>query len=639
MMKKMSKQLLVLLCSISLGLLTGCSDDNITTGHDPVTPPEQLKDTATVVDLGNVSLSLSETPFGADTGEGSRVQELQSKIDTIDLCDGVMAEVTLEREKLPATRTIRRILPDGNYHIFVYQGTTWQWMKFTMQSGKMISHTGKIQVEPGVYDIYCCNEAVTFHSTTHQFEVLLKHAGLELFGFRRGVTIGGYQDKVAINLTRLSARVKTRVSAMTDFVPGFATTLLTTANIPGGMVYDTPSGNFIPNIPQPLPERTDSYVAAPDVAPNLPVYQKYGVLKSVVSSDYRYVFMGTSASSFQIKFQGNSLLYNVELFRFGTHPIQTSVGSLANGASYIFHVRLLPHFKYLYQDGTIDYIKNKGNRLPVALVLSDHLGIALHDAAPVDAPNDFTPIYTWPGMDIINPGRWSDTEDAGQRIRTDWAIPARYDNDITFTSWQEAIGYTAKNGQYWTWNPAGTRATKYTSANTIKGNSRNNYPAFWWSDQYRATMLKRCQDAGLTYDNALLGVKGRWFLPSLNDWMWFLEKPGMSTYAKLVEFEKQIKPTDPVMKFANGPYYSQVVRLAFTDAGGTPPFKSATEGYHYWTSSEFYNPAFPITFHLDVRFAFVVTPDPINRFYISPESKRNGPDVTPDVRVRSFVSF
>ena len=73
----------------------------------------------------------------------------------------------------------------------------------------------------------------------------------------------------------------------------------------------------------------------------------------------------------------------------------------ANG-SYVLRMRLVPNHRYLFHDGTIDYMRNKGTRIPVALRINDYIGIALSDAAPKKDPNDYTPHPD--GMTIPAPG-------------------------------------------------------------------------------------------------------------------------------------------------------------------------------------------------------------------------------------------
>ena len=55
---------------------------------------------------------------------------------------------------------------------------------------------------------------------------------------------------------------------------------------------------------------------------------------------------------------------------------------LEPNATYLLNVKLIKVFKYVFDDGTVGFLRNKGTRKPIALVISetDRSAIALHDA-------------------------------------------------------------------------------------------------------------------------------------------------------------------------------------------------------------------------------------------------------------------
>ena len=634
MQKTTSKQWFFSLCLIGLVLLAGCSNDS----NEPTNIPKQQeeKDGSTQIDVGGVKLELSEVPFGVDTEEGSRAPEPPAKTDTVDLCEGVSAEITLEREHIPATRATRKTLPDDTYHFWAYKGTSWKWLKFTMQGGKMISYSNPILLEPGTYDFYCCNEKVLYDRNNHTFSVSLADAGTELFGFAKNVNISGNKVTVPIDMTRLSARMKVRVASMMDFVPGFATTFSSVPTIPGGIVYDILSGTFAGNNPQQLPNRTDIYDAAPDIAPTKVADRKYGTLKSVVSQEYRYVMMGTQTSDLRIQFLGTSPMYRIPVQAFGTQLIKTNITNLVANGSYIFRVRLIPHFKYLCQDGSIDYIKNikrtgTPKRIPIALVLNNHMGIALNDAGLYKNGPLNEPIYD-PRKDG-HPGRWSNNTNP----------PGGFDNDLWFVSWQDAVGYTAKGGKYWTWDPNGTIKSPYMS-DKIKGNNETYYPAFYWT-RYYSRFLAQYSLSGLSYDANLFAPQS-WFLPSVNDWMWLFESICMGDPAKFTPFNLPGRNGFPDPILAKAYCYPQIANYALNKEEGTGEQNMVWSAnplaldLHYWTSSEYVDPRFTPSQTQAVKQAFIVTLSRDKNFYIAPEPKNYlAGEVTEEVRIRPFISF
>ena len=102
-------------------LAAGCANEESTQ-----TPPQQEKEGSTLVDLGNVKLNISEQPFETDAEGETRGEGKAIAVDTIGLCNGIEAEVSLEREQLPATRTVKQGLSDGSYRLAVYQSNTFK---------------------------------------------------------------------------------------------------------------------------------------------------------------------------------------------------------------------------------------------------------------------------------------------------------------------------------------------------------------------------------------------------------------------------------------------------------------------------------------------------------------------------------
>lgn len=74
-------------------LAASCSGEESTP-----TSPRQEKESSTLVDLGNVKFDMSELPFGTDTEGGTRSAEKAIVTDTIGLCEGIEAEISLELE-------------------------------------------------------------------------------------------------------------------------------------------------------------------------------------------------------------------------------------------------------------------------------------------------------------------------------------------------------------------------------------------------------------------------------------------------------------------------------------------------------------------------------------------------------------
>ncbi|WP_234397218.1 hypothetical protein [Hoylesella saccharolytica] len=101
--------------------------------------------------------------------------------------------------------------------------------------------------------------------------------------------------------------------------------------------------------------------------------------------------------------------------------------------------------------------------------------------------------------------------------------------------------------------------------NGSKGDKREIYPAFYWADAYREEMKTKCTNEGKAFDSNLLTQKGRWFLPSVNEWMQLLKNVGFSNPNSLFA-PGGVATGAPISVW----YNVLIVRQAFIVAGGAP---------------------------------------------------------------------
>lgn len=582
-------------------LAAGCANEESTQA-----PPQQEKDSSTLVDLGNVKLDISELPFGADTEGETRTEGKAIATDTIGLCNGIEAEVSLEREQLPATRTVKQGLSDGSYRLAVYQSNTFKkQIGFTVSGGK-ITHLERLALPTGTYDFYCCNDKVQFDEPQNKFRVEFDNAATGLIGSLKNVHVSGVDQTLNFPMKHVGARVKTRLTALMPFPSDVQAKLVSVPNgALGDMVYDIPTGVYSATKLRTLDFPTSNYTAVADVYdPGLKAN-----LYARESSEYRYVLQNTTLTNLMLHFTSTGELYRKAMNAYGSVRISSSKQYMLAGHSYVLRVKLRTTFRYLFQDGTVGYLRDKGNRMPVALVLNRHLGIALTDS---HIGTDYVPSYTSGGV-----------------LRGNWSVTGQQDNDHFFplTDWNATIT-TATSGAHWTWAPTGTFNHTNPAYNGSKGDKREIYPAFYWADAYREEMKTKCTNEGKAFDSNLLTQKGRWFLPSVNEWMQLLKNVGFSNPNSL--FAPGGGATGSPIEVW---YNILIVRQAFVVAGGAPLWDDTDpQGRYYWTSTEGSTP----------DKAYIITTRPDWKFFLSDQKKNLIgflPTYTKAFRVRAFVTF
>lgn len=335
------KLLFTLWLAASTALLAAsCSGEESTP-----TSPRQEKESSTIVDLGNVKFDMSELPFGTDTEGGTRSAEKAIVTDTIGLCEGIEAEISLEPEQLPSTRAVKQGLSDGAYRLIVYKNNIFQkQIGFTVSGGK-VTHLERLALPTGTYNFYCYNDKVQFDEPQNKFRA----------EFDNGAT--------ALNLD----------------------------------------------------------------------------LNASMSNDYTYFVSHTPLNEIVIRFTNGSQLYHKAMNTFAVKKLSQGSEKIDVNKSYTLNIKLVPNFKYVFQDGARGYLRDRGNRLPVALVVNDHLGIALQDAHPVGYPNDLCPSPSIPIDHTLL--SWTQTwgvwgvNEKGNIL----SIPKNNAPENAFLSWQEAL--------------------------------------------------------------------------------------------------------------------------------------------------------------------------------------------------------
>ena len=601
-MEKISRQLfLVPFAMLCLALFSACSS------NEQVIPQNPQDENSTIVDLGNVKFDISEMPFGEDTEDKTRTAEQPLMADTVVLSKSVEAEVTLERERTPVTRGVKHGLSDGAYRLVVYQANVFKTqVGFTVAGGK-ITYLEKLILNDGNYDFYCCNDKVEFKQGENKFKVEFDNAATALIGSIKNVHVSGVRQTISFPMKHVGTRIKTRLTALMPFPnEGVQAKLVSVPNgALGDMIYDIPTGVYSSSKLRTLDFPASNYTKVADVYdPSLKAN-----IYAMESSEYRYVLLNNTLTNLMLQFTNTGQLYRKAMNAYGALRINSNTQYMLAGHSYVLRVKLKPTFRYLFQDGTVGYLRDKGNRMPVALVLNNNLGIALTDS---HVGNDYVPSYSSGGV-----------------LQGNWSVTGQRDNDRLFqlTQWNDAIT-TTTSGAHWTWAAGGTYNHANAAHNGSKGDKREVYPAFYWADAYREEMKNKCVSEGKLFDSNLLTQKGRWFLPSVNEWMYLLKNVGFSNPNSLFA-PGGVATGHPISVW----YNILIVRQAFMVAGGAPLWDDTDpQGRYYWTSTEG---------SLTDK-AYIITVRPDWNFFLSDQKKNlTGFPITytKAFRVRAFVTF
>ena len=173
----------------------------------------------------------------------------------------------------------------------------------------------------------------------------------------------------------------------------------------------------------------------------------------------------------------------------------------------------------------MDFLRNKGTRTPIALVISetDRSAIALHDA------------------NNGNPDIWT----ANRNV---------YNNPVSERPSRRAQISETSLGEHFTWDASGS-----LDGVTIKANEPTNCPAFYHAAHYNPGV-------------AVTNLK-RWYLGANTDWKNLYLYVGFGTDTEVNAYSSYRA------------WYYHVVNKAFADAGGSSPIPSTSNLKDYWSST------------------------------------------------------
>ena len=454
-------------------VLTACSKDAIDNGH------------ANAVEIDNITIT--EEPFEPETPAKSSAKQTRAvqAPQIVDLGDGLIAEVSLTEdahEETPA-RT-RAAIADGHYTIYATKpiggpgtsGPILAKLSGTVQGGKFVrdASSPRMRLDPDTYTFVCVNDAMSkeIHSYHGDIFALRNDKDNPMIAAVTMPISGNIVEIPFVMKHSRTSRVRFQITSYTN--EGHNITGKLAFSFTTTTVYFDMAGRLFGGLPGAFTSGTYTFAESPVTAS---AYTQ--IIKR--TTDYRYFISDAQGASAQFTIDGGSI-YGKSLA--GKSFPLTAIANLQENKSYTCNIKLKPSVLYLFQDGTVGVLADKGTRTPIGIVVKEKtttekgLAIALKDA----------------NRDIDgNIGRY-------------WF--AHYMNNFENVGtgpldFQKSL--TEMKGEYWTYDPAGN--VKNDVRATEKTKYMSSYAAAHYDEELR--------DAGITLSNGM--ENNRWFLPSMGE--------------------------------------------------------------------------------------------------------------------------
>ena len=499
---------------------SACANDDIANSENEVT-----------LNGHKLNITINEETFEAE--KPTRAAQVLYR-DTVDMGDGLVAEVSVEPDKEePLPAKTRAAMSEGHYTIYAVDAAgnrVADELSGTVASGKFVPDANKrIRLAPGTYTFVCHND-----------EVKKTPTGLEVSDYMKTYpmigtvtkTLSGGVETVTFHMKHLAARFRAQITTYTAYAEMLEGST-TYFSMPGGVLstmhldkkgqltsrelgvtaytWDTlDKFKHVGNKP------FSSIIEPFEVINSQYTYIALAEGENIPANKMNYVFYG----SFHGKVAQKNITIKTPLLRNHTYLVKAKIKTKDP--------------LYLYQDGTVGYLGDKevGTREPIALVINEKtatekgMAVALKDAGQRGTP----------GFGYYNVGIGGD----------DGTINNMQGYEITYTT-----NYCYYPGPTPTVPPADIKSAPYETYGY----------AYYLAAHYNPGIQ-------VTGSNV-----GKWFLASSGQWTRLLVKYG--------ELDKSKMPSDFNIPTYTGelhpcfavnsttPLNTAKLANAFTQAGGT----------------------------------------------------------------------
>ena len=349
---------------LSMGLFTACS-----TEEEQAQPQQNLVNLAA---KGKIILSMQD--FNAER-EITRAVQAPTDTQVVDLDNGMTAEISVERGRKRKTAATRASdILNGHFNLYALNPitnqrvgnllkgtvkTTYTWIStptpgfpwghqeaittFTPDAGLLL------MLAPGTYKFVCYNDAVEddgtnltikngvnnplIGSTTatipansieYKVDIEMKHPAVRCLVSLKNLIGSGEPTAGFVNM-------KGRLIATTTKAIQYSADLTSKTVIPGTDILDFP----------------------------------FGANNTIENNIYLYVLPGVG-TDMKLEFYNGTCYYK----SVGTLTTSlTKLGTMSANDDYKLNIKINPSYKYLFNDGTTGYLRDKGTRTPIGIVV------------------------------------------------------------------------------------------------------------------------------------------------------------------------------------------------------------------------------------------------------------------------------
>lgn len=464
---------------LSMGFFTACS-----TEEEQAQPRQNLVNLAA---KGKIILSMQD--FNA-AREITRAVQAPTDTQVVDLDNGMTAEISVERGRKRKTAVTRASdIGSGHFNLYALNPATNQRvgnvLHGTISSEWVAKPTpldpwageyeytftpdafSSLMLAPGTYKFVCYNDAVEDDGTNLTIKNSVDNP---LIGSTTAtIPANSIEYKVDIEMKHPAVRclvsVKNLISAG-EPTAGFV-------NMKGRLIATTTKAI-----------RYSADLTSKTVIPGTDIlefpFEAYSTSKS---DNYLYVLPG-DGTDMKLEFYNGTCYYK----SVGTlNTSLTKLGTMSANDDYKLNIKINPSYEFLFNDGTTGYLRDKGTRTPIGIVVRRKTAVEKGLAVALNlASTSQERAFTY-----------------------DYGSGVRYTNKRVFSTLTDA--FTDMDGYAYTWD-----------ANT---SSNNEVKAF--SDKYPAFKLAANYNPGVP-----TGGIGQWFLPSLGQIKLMMTTIGFSYKAR-----------------------------------------------------------------------------------------------------------
>ena len=474
------------------------------------------------VDVGKgITFQFNEEAFvpGTISKKGTRATQTP---EVIDLGNGLTAEVALEPDTLGLSQTrAANPIPDGHYKIYAIDASNVRHdgIDGNVSGGVFTANPpGRWELNSGeTYTFVCINDAVVDNGTSLSYAYSHDQTALQpLIGVTQHQVSNMGDDVVSFVMRHQNARVRFQITSYTapcmnlkmnfDTDPTIAPCGVTNYNLKGTITGYLNS--VAVQILSPISLTADKPYTTSSVT------ETYKT-----STDYLYYPGHFQMWMAHYVFWQGTVYGKHDVFNNGRITTlafsNQATDFLERNHSYVYNIKIRPSVLYLFSDGTVGTLGDKGSRTPIGIVVKEKTSALDQGTACA--------------LEMRN-GSWKNVDD-------------HIEENVHPSPTNMVEAAADMNGENWTYNA--------NLLGVVRSNQATTYPAFYQAAHYTPGVP--------TASNI-----GRWYLPSYGELIQFVHV-----------FDKSFTLTTTEVIY---PHYPQIstefggkVKSAFTQVGKPDP--------------------------------------------------------------------